>query len=92
MIRNFRHKGLKRLFEDGSKKGVPPDLARRLTLQLNVLNSIGELGDANLPGYNLHELQGDRRGTWAVTVRANWRITFKYENGDVLDVDFEDYH
>jgi toxin HigB-1 len=92
MIKNFRHKGLQKLFESGSRKGVPPDMAARLTLQLDVLNGAVSPQDMGLPGYNLHELQGDRKGTWSVTVRANWRITFRFDQGDVWDVDFEDYH
>ncbi|MDQ3917796.1 MAG: type II toxin-antitoxin system RelE/ParE family toxin [Acidobacteriota bacterium] len=92
MIRNFRHKGLQKLFETGSKRGVPPELAGRLKRQMDVLNEARNPQDMGLPGYGLHELKGGREGTWAVTVRANWRLTFKFENGDALDVDFEDYH
>jgi proteic killer suppression protein len=92
MIRSFKHKGLQRLFESGSRRGVPPDMAKRLTLQLDTLNSAREVADMNLPGYNLHELQGKRKGTWTVTVRANWRLTFIFSEGDAADVDFEDYH
>jgi proteic killer suppression protein len=92
MIRSFKHKGLQRLFESGSSRGIPPDMARRLTLQLDALNSAGMVTDMNLPGYHLHELRGSRKGTWAVTVRANWRLTFTFSDGDAADVDFEDYH
>lgn len=92
MIRNFKHKGLQKLFETGSRRGIPPDMAARLTLQLDALNAAGDVQDLNLPGYHLHELQGKRKGTWAMTVRANWRITFRFANKDALDVDFEDYH
>jgi toxin HigB-1 len=92
MIKTFRHKGLKLLFETGSHRGVPPDLAARLTIQLDVLDSANEVRDMNLPGYRLHELKGNRRGTWTVTVRANWRLTFSFANGEASDVDLEDYH
>ncbi len=92
MIRSFKHKGLQRLFETGSRRGVPPDMAKRLTLQLDVLNSAGAITDMNLPSYHLHELQGSRKSTWAVTVRANWRLTFTFNEGDAAEVDFEDYH
>ncbi len=92
MIKTFRHKGLKHLFETESRRRVPPDLAVRLTLQLDALNSANEVRDMNLPGYHLHELKGSRRGTWAVTVRANWRLTFSFANGDASDIDLEDYH
>lgn len=67
-------------------------MADRLRRQLAVLNAAGDAQDMNLPGYGLHPLRGDRAGTWAVTVRANWRLTFKFANGDAFDVDFEDYH
>jgi proteic killer suppression protein len=92
MIRNFKHKGLQKLFEAGSRRGVPPDMAKRLSLQLDALNSAAEVTDMNLPGYHLHELQGARKGTWAITVRANWRLTFSFSEGDAAEVDFEDYH
>jgi proteic killer suppression protein len=67
-------------------------MARRLTLQLDALNSAGTVADMNLPGYHLHELRGSRKGMWAVTVRANWRLTFTFSAGDAADVNFEDYH
>jgi proteic killer suppression protein len=92
MIRSFKHKGLRMLFETGSRRGIPTDMARRLSLQLDALNSAGMVSDMNLPGYHLHELQGKRKGTWAVTVRANWRLTFIFNDCDAADVDFEDYH
>jgi proteic killer suppression protein len=92
MIKNFRHKGLKLLFEKGSRKGIEASLARRLTIQLDTLDAARNVLDMNLPGFDLHELKGRRKGTWAVTVRANWRLTFKFQSGDALDVDLEDYH
>lgn len=92
MIKTFRHKGLRQLFETGSRRGAAPELAGRLMLQLDALNSATTLADMNLPGYHLHELQGARRGTWAITVRANWRLTFTFRDGEASDVDFEDYH
>jgi proteic killer suppression protein len=92
MIKNFRHKGLKQLFETGSRKGVDPQLAKRLTIQLDALDAARDVRDMDLPGFDLHELKGKRKGTWAVTVRANWRLTFKFQSSDALDVDLEDYH
>lgn len=76
----------------GSRRGIPPDMAPRLLRQLDMLNAAREPRDMNLPGYNLHELQGARKGVWAVTVRANWRMTFKFNDSDAWEVDFEDYH
>jgi proteic killer suppression protein len=92
MIKNFRHKGLKQLFETGSRKGVDPQLAKRLTIQLDALDAARDVRDMDLPGFDLHELKGKRKGTWSVTVRANWRLTFKFQSSDALDVDLEDYH
>jgi toxin HigB-1 len=92
MIRSFKHKGLQRLFEAGSRRGIPPDMAPRLTRQLDLLNAARDVRDMGLPGFGLHELQGERAGTWAVTVRANWRLTFEFRDGDAWDVNFEDYH
>lgn len=92
MIRNFRHRGLKRLFESGDRRRLPArDVAkiRRILAQLNVA-AIPE--DMDAPSYRLHRLKGDLKGFWAVTVRANWRIVFRFEDGDVCDVDYVDYH
>ena len=92
MIKGFRHKGLKRLFETGDRRGVAPNLANRLRRQLDVLNRARDTADMNLPGYRLHQLKGSRSGTWSVTASGNWRITFRFEGEDAFDVDLEDYH
>ena len=92
MIKSFRHKGLKRLFETGERRGVAPQLAARLRRQLDVLNQARTTADMNLPGYRLHQLKGDRSGTWSVSVSGNWRVTFTFEGEDAFDVDLEDYH
>lgn len=92
MIKSFRHKGLKRLFEEGERHGVAPELANRLRRQLDVLNRARTTADLNLPGYRLHRLKGDRAGTWSVTVTGNWRLTFKFDGQDAFEVDLEDYH
>jgi proteic killer suppression protein len=92
MIKSFRHKGLKKLFENGDKKGVPAQLATRMRRQLDFLNAAAGVQDMNLPGWNLHHLKGDRKGTWAVKVTGNWRVTFKFEGGDATEIDLEDYH
>ena len=92
VIKSFRHKGLKQLFETGERGGVAPALAARLTRQLDVLNRARNSRDINLPGYRLHQLKGNRTGTWSVTVNGNWRVTFKFEGEDAFDVDLEDYH
>ena len=92
MIKSFRHKGLKKLFGTGERRGVAPELAGRLVRQLDVLNRARSTADMNLPGYRLHRLKGDRTGTWSVSVSGNWRVTFTIEGEDVFDVDLEDYH
>lgn len=92
VIKSFRHKGLKKLFETGDRRGVTPTLADRLRRQLDVLNRARTTADVNLPGYRLHQLKGDRVGTWSVTVSGNWRLTFTFDDEDAADVDLEDYH
>ena len=92
MIESFRHKGLKRLFEDGERKGVRPQFVDRIENILGLLDAANTVQDMNLPSFRLHPLSGDLNGFWPVTVRANWRITFRFEDGKVLDVDLVDYH
>ena len=92
MIRTFRHKGLKQLFETGKSRGVSADLTRKLVRQLDLLNRAISPMDMNLPGYRLHELKGERKGTWSVSVSGNWRLTFRLQDGDAYDADLEDYH
>ena len=91
MIQNLRHKGLKRLFEDGDRKGIRPDLIEKVENILFVLNRAKTPDDMNLPGFRLHPLKGDLKGHWAVTVRANWRIVFRMAGGQASDVDLIDY-
>jgi len=92
MIRKFKHKGLKQLFESGISSGVNPKHVNRLRKILALLETADTLQDMDLPGLELHQLKGNRKGTWAVKVSGNRRITFKIKNGDVFDVDYEDYH
>jgi proteic killer suppression protein len=92
VIQNLRHKGLKRLFEDGDRKGIRPDLIEKVENILFVLNRAKTPDDMNLPGFRLHPLKGDLKGFWAVTVRANWRIVFRIAGGHAVDVDLIDYH
>ena len=92
MIRNFRHKGLKRLFEEGERKGIRPDLVDKVENVLFVLNRARTPDDMNLPGFRPHPLKGERKGFWAVTVRANWRVVFRLDGGHAADVDLLDYH
>lgn len=92
MIRGFRHKGLRRFFETGSKSGVPAQHMDRLRLVLAQLNAATGPRDMDLPGLDLHPLKGERKGTWAVSVSGNWRVTFRFLGKDADDVDYEDYH
>lgn len=92
MIKTFRHRGLKQLFETGRSRAVSPDLTRRLVRQLDFLNRAVSPADMNLPGNRLHELRGERQGTWSVRVSGNWRLTFSFRDGGAYDVDLEDYH
>jgi len=92
MIRKFKHKGLKWLFESGSTKGIDAKHAERLRRIMALLETAETVDDMNLPGLNLHELKGKRKGTWAVRVSGNWRLTFALQEGDALDVNLEDYH
>jgi len=88
----FRHKGLRCLYEDGDHKRVNPEHAEKLKNILARLEVAREPDDMDLPGFRLHQLKGGRSGTWAVTVRANWRVTFRFEGKAVVDIDYEDYH
>ena len=92
MIQKFKHKGLKQLFENGAVSGVNAGHAKRLKLILALLETAESIEDMDLPGLNLHELKGKRKGTWSVKVSGNWRVTFRLEQGDALDVNYEDYH
>jgi proteic killer suppression protein len=91
-IQAFRHKGLERFFTTGSKAGMQAKHSERLRLILGRLNAATSPRDMNLPGLELHELHGDRKGTWAVKVSGNWRVTFTFVGKDVYRVDYEDYH
>ncbi len=92
MIKGFLHKGLEQFFAKGNKSGIQPKHDKKLRLILAQLNQARVLEDLSAPALGLHSLSGKRKGQWAVTVQANWRVTFKFENGDVDAVNYEDYH
>ena len=92
MILSFRHKGLERFFRTGSVAGIQAKHAKRLRLLLAQLDQAGRVSDMDLPGLALHALKGDRKGTWSVTVQANWRMTFRFDQGNAEVVNYEDYH
>ena len=91
MIRSFRHQGLKRLWE-GNPSRIGAALRDRIENVLAVLDAAATPADLDLPGYRLHALKGDLKGTWSVTISGNWRITFRVERGNAFDVDLADYH
>ena len=92
MIRSFKNRGLKRLYEDDDRRGIRPDLVEDVEDILARLDRAETPQAMNLPGYRLHPLKGDLRGFWSVTVRANWRIVFRFEGVDAFDVELIDYH
>jgi proteic killer suppression protein len=92
VIRSFKHRGLKRLYERGDRSGIRPDLADEVQDILTVLDAALSPLDMNIPGYRLHSLKGSWKGFWSVTVRANWRIVFRFEGNHAVDVEMIDYH
>ena len=92
MINSFAHKGLKKFFLAGSKAGIQARHAKRIRLILAQLNQARTVQDMDIPTLRLHRLKGNRKGTWAVTVQANWRITFRFVDGNAEHVNYEDYH
>lgn len=92
MIKTFKHKGLEDFFENGSKAGIRPDHASKLSRQLSRLDAAKSPADMNIPGWKLHSLSGELADHYSVTVNANWRLTFMFEGEDAILVDYQDYH
>ena len=92
MIGSFRHRGLKRLYERDDPSGIRPDLLETVERILTVLDAATTPQALDLQRYHLHQLKGDRKGFRAVTVRANWRIIFRFEGGHAFEVELIDYH
>jgi proteic killer suppression protein len=92
MIKTFAHKGLERFYKTGGTSGIQAIHAKRLRLILAMLEQACKVEDMEAPALRLHQLKGDRKGHWSVTVQANWRVTFKFEGGDAHVVDYLDYH
>jgi toxin HigB-1 len=92
LIRSIRHKGLRRLHEGDDPRGVIREHAEKLRDILARLDASSNVADMDLPGFRLHPLKGKLKGFWAVTVRANWRVIFRFADRDALDVDYVDYH
>jgi len=92
MIVSIRHRGLKRLYEDGDPRGTNREHLLKVRDILARLDAAGTLADIDVPGFKLHPLNGELKGFWAITVRANWRVVFRFADGDAPDVDYVDYH
>ena len=92
MIRSFRHRGLKELYEQGRSSKVAQQHVSRLLRILTVLDRSGVPEGVDISGFRLHPLRGRLHGHWAVSVSANWRVTFRFEDGHAVDVDYLDYH
>jgi len=92
MIRSIRHKGLRRLYEDDDPRGVFGEHVGKLRKILVRLDGASSVADLAIPSFGLHPLHGDLEGFWAVTVRANWRVVFRFSGEHVVDVDYVDYH
>ncbi len=92
MIESFKHKGLKRLFEEDDRSKLAADMVEKIRLVLSALEEAGSIDDLDQPSFRLHPLKGDLEGHWAITVRANWRIVFRFEGDKASKVDLVDYH
>ena len=92
MIKSFRHKGLQRFFEKGSKAGIQAQHERRLRLMLSRLDDAMNASDMDAPGWKLHALKGELKGHWAVWVDGNWRLVFAFEGNDAILANYQDYH
>ena len=92
MIRSIRHKGLKRLYEGDDPRGVIAEHVVKVRDILARLDAARSVADMDMPGFRLHPLKGEFKGLWAVTVRANWRVIFRFAGTDAFDVDYVDYH
>lgn len=94
MLKSFKHKGLEKFAEEGCTSGINPQHAEKLRLQLSVLSAATTIDDLRTvpKPWNLHPLKGNLEGTWALTVKQNWRLTFKFSGTDVVLLNYEDYH
>ncbi|MBW2544833.1 MAG: type II toxin-antitoxin system RelE/ParE family toxin [Deltaproteobacteria bacterium] len=92
MIKSFKHKGLEKFYNTGSVAGIQPYHEQKLRMRLIAMDTATDIEDINLPGFRLHPLKGGRVGLWAIDVSKNWRITFKFQDGNVHVVNYEDYH
>jgi len=92
MIVGFKHRGLKRFFEKGDARFIASEHRQKVANILTAMDSAKQIEDLDIATFKLHPLIGNHRGIWSITVRANWRITFTFENGEADKVNYEDYH
>jgi proteic killer suppression protein len=92
MIKSFRHAGVEKFFLTGSKAGIQPAHADKLSLQLYALDGAKSSADLKTPGWRLHPLKGNLEGHWSMRVNGNWRLTFRFEGEDAILIDYQDYH
>jgi len=92
VIKSFRHKGLKKLYEKGTASGVQPKQTARLRVQLAALDTARDIDDMDIPGFKLHPLKGKLKERWSISVSGNWRMTFEFRDGNAFVLDYEDYH
>ena len=92
MIKSIKHKGLSKFHKTGNTSGIQSKHAKRLRLQLTILEAAVRKDDLNRPGFNLHQLKGENKDRYAISVSGNWRLTFEFRDGDVYVLDYEDYH
>jgi proteic killer suppression protein len=92
MIKSFKHKGLEKLFTDGSTKGIQVHHQTKLEDILDILDAMVQIQDINFPGAKLHKLEPKKENKWSISVSGNWRITFKFIENDIYAVDYLDYH
>jgi proteic killer suppression protein len=92
VIKSFRHKGLARFFSNSERRGIDAKQADRIRRILDRLDAATKPEDMNIGGFGFHGLSGNRKGTYALSVSGNWRITFRFEAGDAIEVNLEDYH
>ena len=92
MIASFKHRGLRQLFEDDNPRGVNPEHVRKIRQILSLMHAAQTIAALDIPTLRLHPLKGGLQGFWSITVRSDWRIIFRFENGRAFDVDLVDYH
>ena len=92
MIKSFKHKGLRNFYKFGKTTGIQAEHEKRIRLQLSALDTATKISDMDIVGFNLHPLKGQRKEIWSIKVSGNWRITFKFENGNAYILNYEDYH